>query len=265
MCRCKMSRYEIYSWNVNGIRAASRKGMLEWIDKTKPDVLALQETKALIEQVDESISAPDGLVSHWHSAEKKGYSGVLTYHKKKLKATHQMKIDIEEFDKEGRILISKFEEFTLVNCYFPNGKKNEERLDYKMRFYDAFLDLVLKMREKGEKVVICGDVNTAHKEIDLANPKPNSKYSGFLPKERKWIDELLENGFVDSLRHLEGDSLGRYTWWSTRSKTTRQNNVGWRIDYFFISEDLIDNLKAADIHSDEKSSDHCPISITLEF
>ncbi len=260
-----MNEYNLYSWNVNGIRAASKKGMLDWIKSNKIDVLGIQETKAQPDQVGEDIHNPHGMISVWHSAQKKGYSGVLNYYKKSMKAENTCKIGVEEFDNEGRIIISKFKEFTFINCYFPNGKKNEERLDYKMRFYDKFLDIVVDLKNKGERVVICGDVNTAHKEIDLANPKPNSKYSGFLPKERKWIDKLIENGFVDTLRHKEGDKSGLYTWWSVRSKTARVNNVGWRIDYFFISDNLLPNLKNAKIHADIKGSDHCPISITLAF
>lgn len=260
-----MTSYKLFSYNVNGLRASVKKGLLNWMKKEKFDVLAIQEIKAMPEQVDEEVISPVGLKSAWNPAEKKGYSGVLTYYKKSLKPKIQEKIGIDEFDSEGRVLISKFQEFTLINCYFPNGKKNDERLDYKMRFYDAFLDLCLDLKKKGDSVVICGDVNTAHREIDLANPKPNAKYSGFLPKERAWIDKLLDNGFIDSYREKHGDKLGAYTWWSVRSKTAKANNVGWRIDYFFVSEDLRGNLKDASIYPDVAGSDHCPLSITLEF
>ncbi|MCY3413831.1 MAG: exodeoxyribonuclease III [Candidatus Heimdallarchaeota archaeon] len=259
-----MAEYSIYSWNVNGVRAVIRKKAFSWVKKHKPTILALQETKASEEQVDE-VAELQSYQSDWHAAEKKGYSGVATFYPKSLKAKSETSMGFDEFDSEGRVLMTKFKDFTLINCYFPNGKKNAERLDYKMRFYDAFLELLQELRAKGESLVICGDVNTAHKEIDLANPKPNSKYSGFLPEERKWIDKLLDDGFIDTYRAIHGDVEGAFTWWSMRTKTAKENNVGWRIDYFYISEDLKDNLKDASIYPDIEGSDHCPISISLEF
>jgi len=263
-------KYKIYSWNVNGIRASVKHGFLDWLDKTDVDVLCLQETKAQIDQLDDSLVKPRNYQSYWHSAQKKGYSGVATFvrtsRKQKIKVnSSSSSIDVDEFDVEGRVLITRFDEFTLLNVYFPNGKKNQERLDYKMRFYDHFLQFCVDLRKNGEKVVICGDVNTAHAEIDLANPKPNAKYSGFLPVERAWMNKLVDSGFVDSYRHFNPDQIGAYTWWSMRSKSAKTNNVGWRLDYFFISDDLIESLRSAAIYPDVGGSDHCPISIELEF
>ncbi|MHA2251388.1 MAG: exodeoxyribonuclease III [Candidatus Kariarchaeaceae archaeon] len=257
-------KYLIYSWNVNGIRAVAKKGKLTEIIAEDMDILCIQETKAQEEQLGEDITQPGGFQSYWHSAERKGYSGVATYYKFEPKEVARS-IDIEEFDQEGRILITKYPEFTLLNVYFPNGKKNEERLDYKMRFYDFFLRYCNKLRKKGEKIIVCGDVNTAHKEIDLANPKANAKFSGFLPQERAWMDEFVAAGYVDTLRHFEGDKEGLYTWWSMRNPGVRARNVGWRLDYFFVSEDLLPNLKNAAIHPEIMGSDHCPVSIELEF
>jgi exodeoxyribonuclease-3 len=256
-------KYRIYSWNVNGMRAVAKKGAIEWMMQEDLDILCVQESKVQEKQLDLEIREPLGFRSSWHSAQRKGYSGVGTYYRK-FPQKEQKTIGIEEFDNEGRILISKYPEFTLLNVYFPNGKKDQERLDYKMRFYDAFLKFCTKLRKKGEKLVVCGDVNTAHKEIDLAHPKPNSKFSGFLPQERAWIDEFLAAGYTDTLRHIEGDKEELYTWWSFRAGV-RERNVGWRIDFFFVSNDLLANLKGASIHSEVMGSDHCPISIELDF
>ncbi|OLS24980.1 MAG: Exodeoxyribonuclease [Candidatus Heimdallarchaeota archaeon LC_2] len=270
-------KYSIYSWNVNGIRASAKKGFVDWMLNTKMDILCVQETKAHVEQLDASLVKPKGYKSYWHSAEKKGYSGVSTYVKstgknKKIVNSVDTSIGVKKFDNEGRILITKFDEFTLLNVYFPNGKKNEERLDYKMQFYDRFLQFCQKLRKNGEQIVICGDVNTAHTEVDLQNHTNNAKYSGFLPIERAWIDKLIDSGYIDTYRYLNPEKyvkgvekLRAYTWWSMRSKTARIEKVGWRLDYFIISEDLLENFKAAKIHADVEGSDHCPISIDLEF
>lgn len=273
-------KYKIYSWNVNGIRATARNGLFwPWLAKSNADILCVQETKATSDQLDQPLVEPTNYTSYWHSAEKKGYSGVATFvrtsgkGKKTLKSSDRS-IGIEEFDREGRVMITKFDEYTLLNVYFPNGKKNEERLDYKMRFYDVFLQFCQDLRKNGEKIVICGDVNTAHTEIDLANHGPNAQHSGFLPKERAWMDKLIDSGYIDTYRHLnpekyvkrmkKEDKLGAYTYWSTRSNA-KKANTGWRLDYFFISEDLLPNLKDATIYRDVEGSDHCPISIDLEF
>ena len=257
-----MPEIKLYSWNVNGIRAAAKKGLKEWIDGLKAEVICFQETKAQDDQIPPQIANQDRFRLYHHAAVKKGYSGVLTLSKTKPKLV-EFKLGVEEFDTEGRVIATKFEEFTLFNIYFPNGKKNKERLDYKMRFYHHFFDFVSKLRKDGEKIIFCGDINTAHKEIDLAHPKPNSKYSGFLPIECAWIDKIIESGFYDTFRIFDKNAE-RYTWWSQRTNA-RAKNVGWRIDYFFIDKSLRKNLVNAEIHSDIMGSDHCPISITLRF
>ena len=268
-----MGEITLISWNVNGIRAVSKKEVHEnlqftdWLNKISPDNLCIQETKAQVDQLTEKIISPQDYISYWHSAERKGYSGVVTYTRDKPISVNT-KIGIEKFDVEGRIVETEFEDFVLFNVYFPNGKMNKERLQYKMDFYDAFLEYVLKLRQKGKSVVVCGDVNTAHTEIDLTHPKSNETISGFLPEERAWIDKLIANGFVDSFRHFNKESK-HYTWWSARAivkgVTARERNVGWRIDYFFISEDILENLVESKIMKDVMGSDHCPISIKLKF
>lgn len=258
-----MVKYHLMSFNVNGVRAAAKKGFVEWMQNASPDVLSIQETKAHPEQLDDGLREPAGYVSHWHSAERKGYSGVATYSKTKPLSVTKGGIAIEESAKEGRILMSEFPEFTFIGVYFPNGKRDETRLRFKMQFYEQFTQLCNEMREDGRKLVVCGDVNTAHKPIDLARPKANEKISGFLPEERKWIDSFLATGFVDAFR-VFNQQAENYTWWSVRTRA-KERNVGWRIDYFFITEDLLPNLKSASIMRDVSLSDHCPIDIVLEF
>jgi len=253
---------KLISWNVNGIRAVQKKGFLEWMGSAKADIICLQETKAHPEQLSPDMINPLNYESHWSSAEKKGYSGVVTYTNiKPLRAEHGF--GIKRFDSEGRIIITEYPGFTLLNIYFPNGKKDDERLKYKMDFYSASLKYFDALRKKGKKVIICGDVNTAHKEIDLARPRENEKVSGFLPAERAWIDELVDHGYVDTLRqfHHEPDL---YTWWDVKTRA-RDRNIGWRIDYFFISADLFKNLKSAFILDGIQGSDHCPIGIELDI
>ena len=249
----------IISWNVNGIRAVQKKGFLEWFNEEQPDILCLQETKAHPEQLDENLLEVPGYEAYWSSAEKKGYSGVVIYTKKKpLEVTYGM--GIEEFDREGRLIIAEYEDFYLLNCYFPNGKRDQERLDYKMAFYDAFLELIERLRKK-KPIIFCGDVNTAHKEIDLARPKENESISGFLPLEREWIDKVVEKGYVDTFRHFHSEPE-QYSWWSMRT-AARARNVGWRIDYFFVSEELKGKLKDAFILQEVMGSDHCPVGVEV--
>jgi len=257
-----MKSYTLLSWNVNGIRAAARKGFLEWFEKESPDILCLQETKAWEEQLDESLTNVEGYHSYFAEAYKKGYSGVVTYTKEKPLSV-ETGFGSAEFDNEGRIVITEYKEFILFNIYFPNGKKNEERLQYKMRFYKAFQKYAVDLKKKGKKIIVCGDVNTAHKEIDLARPKPNEKVSGFLPQERKWIDGFLADGFIDTLR-MFNDKPEVYTWWDQITRA-RDRNVGWRIDYFFISDNLKDNITDAFTMPDVMGSDHCPVGIKLKF
>ncbi len=256
----KRNTIEILSWNVNGIRAIHKKGFVKWVLNEKPDILCLQEIKAHAGQIPEDIKKMEGYYTYFASAERKGYSGVgvLTRHEP---------LDIkkgfgrEKFDNEGRTLIMDYDNFTLLSMYFPNGGMSHARLEYKMDFYDAFLEYIIILKEQKKKLIICGDINTAHTEIDIARPKENENVSGFLPEERAWIDKLIACGFIDSYRvfHHEG---GKYTWWDYKSRA-RQRNVGWRLDYFFITPNLRKNLKSAFIMSDVQGSDHCPIGIKI--
>lgn len=258
-----MKKYRLISWNVNGLRAVARKGFVSWLSVEAPDVLCLQETKAMPSQLsDELLNIPHyGAEFCW--GERKGYSGVGTYSRSRPKKIERG-IGVTAFDKEGRVLVHHFPEFVLFNVYFPNGKSRRERLDYKMGFYEEFLKAMKRYRKKGCKnIVVCGDVNTAHKEIDLARPKANSKISGFLPEERKWIDKFLDNGFIDAFRVFD-KGAHKYTWWDMQSRA-RERNIGWRIDYFFVSETLKKNLKSALIHDVIHGSDHCPIELELRF
>ena len=257
-----MPKLKLLSWNVNGIRAAEKKGFLKWLLKESPDILCVQETKAHIEQLSKELINPDGYKTYWSSGEKKGYSGVATFAKPKPKDI-KTGFGVKKYDCEGRILITDYGDFILFNIYFPNGQRDEERLKYKLGFYDEFLKYIDKLKEKGKKIIICGDVNTAHKEIDLARPKENENTSGFLPVERKWMDKLVEHGYIDTFRHFCKDG-GHYTYWDPITRA-RERNVGWRIDYFFISPNLLKNLKKAFIMSDVMGSDHCPLGIEVEI
>lgn len=251
----------ILSWNVNGIRAVLKKGFLEWLDKDNPDILCIQETKAHPEQLSKNILEHDSYHSYWAwSTIKKGYSGVATFSKEEPLRVERG-LGIEKFDSEGRVLITEFKNFILFNVYFPNGKASSDRLNFKLEFYDAFLKKIDSLKKKGKKIIFCGDVNTAHKEIDLARPKENETISGFLPIECKWIDRVVEHGYIDTLRefHKEG---GLYTWWSQRTGA-RERNVGWRIDYFFVQEELKKDLKNAFILNSVMGSDHCPLGIEI--
>jgi len=251
---------KLLSWNVNGIRAMSKKGIFDWLKEEDPDVLCVQETKAHPDQLTEAQKLPNGYQSYWSSAEKKGYSGVAMYSKHKpIKISEGM--GIEEFDSEGRIVTLEFDQFFLFNVYFPNGGSENKRVPYKMRFYDAFLKHINK-KKRIKPVVVCGDVNTAHEEIDLARPKDNQKNTGFLMEEREWVTKLIENGYVDTFRHFNKDP-GHYTWWHYKTRA-RERDVGWRIDYFFVSENLLPKLKKAYILKDVLGSDHCPIGIELK-
>ncbi len=253
---------KIVSWNINGIRAIEKKGFIDWFFTVKPNIMCVQETKAMEEQVPERILNLNNYTKIFASAEKKGYSGVGIITNIEP-YSHNTVIGIDKFDREGRIIRVGFEEFILYNVYFPNGKASAERLAYKMDFYMNFSEMMKKHLEKGDKIIICGDVNTAHRAIDLKRPKENERSSGFLPEERKWIDELLNMGFIDTFR-VFNDKPDNYSWWDYKTRA-RERNVGWRIDYFFISENLRKNLKKADILNDVYGSDHCPISIDTCF
>lgn len=252
----------ILSWNVNGIRAVSNKGFLEWFQKDQPDILCLQETKAHPDQLAQNLLKPGGYHSWFASAERKGYSGVAIYSKEKP-VDVRVGLGFPEFDAEGRTLIADYGDFILYNIYFPNGKASEERLDYKMRFYEVFLQQIVDLKNQGKSIIFCGDVNTAHKEIDLARPKENETVSGFLLIEREWIDQVIQNGFIDTLREFKPEPE-LYTWWDYKTRA-RERNVGWRIDYFFISDNLRPSLKDAYILKDITGSDHCPLGIDLQI
>jgi len=249
------------SWNVNGIRAAQKKGFLDWLSQEDPDVLCVQETKAAPEQLAAELTSPDGYQVYFSSAERKGYSGVATYTKTEpQRVAHGF--GIEKFDREGRILQMDYGDFLLFNIYFPNGKSSDERLEYKMEFYEAFLKHLDLLMSQGRNIIVCGDVNTAHQDIDIARPKANQNISGFLPAERAWMDQWISHGYVDTLRMFNQEP-GQYTWWDARGGA-RSRNVGWRIDYFFVNENLKDRVKNAVILPDVMGSDHCPIGIELE-
>jgi exodeoxyribonuclease-3 len=253
---------EIISWNVNGIRAVANKEALKWIDARECDILCLQEIKALKEQIPSDMFEKEFQELHVNPASKKGYSGTATY--SALQSDYHSTCRHIDTTDEGRIVETHYGDVVLLNVYFPNGQKDDERLLHKMKFYDDFLEYCEKLRENGKSIIICGDVNTAHKEIDLKNPKANAKTSGFLAIEREWIDKLLACGYIDTFRYVHGDLEDKYSWWSYRSGA-RLKNVGWRIDYFFISEDLAENLEDAFILDFIEGSDHCPIGIRLSL
>jgi len=251
---------EIISWNVNGIRAVATKEALKWVDARQPDILCLQEIKATAEQIPDGLFEQEYPTLTVNSGSRKGYSGTLTY--SSLVPTFcDIRSDIDLLD-EGRIVEHHYDDIVLFNVYFPNGQKDEERLQYKLTFYDRFLEYCEGLREAGKSIIICGDVNTAHRPIDLKNPKSNEKTSGFLPIERAWIDKLIGAGYIDTFRYVHGDKSEEYSWWSYRF-SARIKNVGWRIDYFFISEDLAECLEDAFILQEIEGSDHCPVGIRL--
>jgi exodeoxyribonuclease III len=250
----------ILSWNVNGIRSVQRKGFCDWLAKESPDILCVQETKAHPEQLDLELMHPRGYKTFWSSAVKRGYSGVAIFTKQDpLKVHHGF--GVERFDREGRIVIAEYPDFTLLNIYFPNGKARPERLRYKMDFYKETLRFTNTLKAKGKKYIVCGDYNTAHKPIDLARPKENEKVSGFLPEERAWIDEFVAAGNVDILRKFN-EGPHQYTWWDFKTGA-RERNVGWRIDYHFVSQNLVTKVTGAAILPHVMGSDHCPVSVDL--
>lgn len=261
--KAPMARITLYSWNVNGIRSVWKKGFLDWLAEANPDVLGLQETKISRELVTPELKAVPGYQSYWSHAEKKGYSGVAIY-TKTTPIVVEEGLGVPEYDTEGRVLMAEYPEFTLFNIYFPNGQMGDHRLQYKLGFYDAFLKVFNRYRDQGRKLIVCGDVNTAHKPIDLARPKENETTSGFLPIERAWVDKFVAEGYIDTFRLFHPEEPHQYSWWNMRSRA-RERNVGWRIDYFFVSPNLKPYLVDARIHQDVMGSDHCPISLTLEF
>lgn len=257
-----MEEIRIISWNVNGLRAVHRKGFLEWFKSEEPQILCLQETKVAYDHLPRALKRVDGYYPYFCQAERRGYSGVAIYSKIKPKKV-EYGFGIPKFDSEGRILIADYEKFVLLNIYFPNGKISKERLDYNLEFYKTFLDHANRLKAGGRNMVICGYLNTAHKEIDLARPKANEKISGFLPVERAWINKFLKNGYLDTFRMFNNEP-DQYTWWSYRTRA-RERNVGWRLDYFFVNEEFKDKIKSAGILNEVMCSDHCPVDLKLEL
>ena len=250
----------LISWNVNGIRAVHKKGFLEWFESEQPDMLCLQETKAHESQLPTALKDVEGYRVWFTEPERKGYSGVALYTRHEPRSV-SFGLGVDRFDTEGRTIVADFDEFVFLGIYFPNGKRSKDRLLYKMEFYDAFLGYVDNLRQEGRSVVVCGDVNTAHKEVDLARPKENEKISGFLPEERAWMDTFLEHGYVDTLRQFNQDP-GNYSWWDQMTRA-RDRNVGWRIDYFFTDVNFAPRLSDAFILPDVMGSDHCPVGIEI--
>lgn len=258
-----MNSTRIVSWNVNGARAVHKKGFLEWLDDAQPDLLCLQETRAHPDQLEPALAAPLGYHTIWNpSRAKKGYSGTAIF-SRRPPISVEMGLGHEEFDVEGRTIVADFDEFVLINAYFPNGRRDHSRVDFKMEFCDLFLQTCEDWRAKGRSVIFCGDLNTSHREIDLARPAANQNTTGFLPREREWIDRVVEGGWVDSFRQLYPDTEGAYTWWSMPMRA-RERNVGWRLDYIFLSPDLVDRLVDARILADVMGSDHCPAEVELK-
>lgn len=249
---------KIISWNVNGLRSISKKGFGDWLAREKPDMCCLQETKVSESTLPAAVRDVDGYHSYFGFANRPGYSGVALYSREEpARVSYGMELD--RFDEEGRLIVADYGRFVLVPTYFPNGGASPERLRYKLNFYEDYLDFLGQF--SGRPIIICGDVNTAHKEIDLARPKQNEKVSGFLPEERAWIDRLLASGFVDAFR-LFNQEGHQYTWWDQKTRA-RERNVGWRIDYFFVSRDLVGSISRCSILADVTGSDHCPICLEL--
>lgn len=265
----------LYSWNVNGIRAVERKGFVDWLNQTAPDVMCIQETKAHKEQLSKQLQEPEGYFTVWDEAEKKGYSGTVIYSAfepiatsngipDKIRNKYNLTDEAgRESDKEGRVVTMEFDDFYVVSVYTPNAKDSLERLKLRYQGWDpAFLDYVSELKKK-KSVIFCGDLNVAHTEDDLARPQENIGKKGFTDEERAGLQNYIDAGFVDTYR-LFHKGNGKYTWW-TQWGNTRERNVGWRIDYFFVSDDLKDKVIAAEIHDDVMGSDHAPISLILEI
>jgi exodeoxyribonuclease III len=263
---------KILSWNVNGLRAFYKKGAFNSIFELDPDIFCLQETKAQPEQLPEEVRNPAGYHAYFdHSKTRKGYSGTAIYVKKSFleKACPDNSIERVEYgtgisalDQEGRLIAIYFADFVLLNGYFPNGGEDPARLKYKLEFYDAFLKFIEKLKKQNKKIIFCGDINTAHNEIDLARPKENSNHTGFLRIERDWLDKVVSKGYLDTFRTLHPAEV-KYSWWDMKT-FARDRNVGWRLDYFFISSDLLPRLKSAKILDNMMGSDHCPVWLELK-
>lgn len=250
---------KLISWNVNGLRACVKKGFLDYFNEMNADIFCIQETKLQEGQINLEL---DGYYDYWNYAEKKGYSGTAVFTKEKP-INVKMGLGIEEHDKEGRVITLEYDKFFLVNVYTPNSQQKLARIDYRMSWEDAFRNH-LKNLEKNKPVILCGDLNVAHMEIDLKNPSSNRKNAGFSDQERSKMSELLNSGFTDTFRYFYPDLEGAYSWWSYRFNA-RANNAGWRIDYFIVSNSLNDNLNDAKIHTSIEGSDHCPVELDINL
>lgn len=254
---------KIYSFNVNGIRAWERKRMYDWFQKLSPDFFCIQETKAHPEQLSKKLQKPEGYFAYFNSAtRRKGYSGTCIYTKHEPEKVIYG-LGKKELDDEGRQITLIYKKFALINCYFPNGGGESHRLEYKLKYFEEFLKFIKKLEKKGLKIIFVGDVNIAHEEIDLARPKQNEKEIGFLPEERAMLDKYEKNNFVDTFRSLH-PKIEKYSWWDYKTRA-RDRNVGWRIDYIWVSKSLKSKVKKAEIHNEIYGSDHCPVSVEIDL
>jgi exodeoxyribonuclease-3 len=254
---------KIVTWNVNGVRACYKKNLIQFVEMEKPDILCLQETKAHIDQVEENVRKLNYPFSYWYSAEKRGYSGVATYCRQEPKAI-KLGIDIAEYDREGRVVITDFDKFLLYNIYFPNGGASEVRHEFKQKFLVDLNKHLKQVLKSGREIILVGDYNVAHKEIDVYDPVRLSKESGFLPEEREWFSSFLDLGFIDTFRYFRPNEKDRYSWWSYR-EFARLSNRGWRIDYICVSVGLKNKIVSADILDGIEGSDHCPVVLNLDL
>lgn len=254
---------KLISWNVNGLRAVHKKGRFDDLMKLGADIIGIQETKCTPDQLPEEVVYPKGYLSFFDSAkERKGYSGVAVYTKVKPEKV-EYGLGKDEFDMEGRCLTLHFKDFALVNCYFPNGGRDADHFTFKLNYYEEFLKHVKKLEHEYGRVIFCGDINVAHNEIDLARPKENAKSIGFLPVERAWVDKVQASGFIDTFRALHPSTV-TYSWWDQKT-SSRERNVGWRIDYFFVNEDMFPSVKKSDILTEFMGSDHAPTVLELDI
>ena len=252
---------KITTWNVNGFRASYGKGLRSWVDANQPEILCLQEVKARPDQLREEQSGFPGYTAYWNPALRPGYSGVATF-VRELPQKIDFGLGEERFDSEGRVIATGYDDFLLLNIYFPNGGRGQERVAYKLDFYARLLEICDRLQRQGREVILTGDFNTAHREIDLANPKQNATTSGFLPEERAWIDAYLSHGFVDAYRMLYPERV-QYTWW-TFITHARERNIGWRLDYYLVTGGLSARIRDVVIHNDAYGSDHCPVTLVLD-
>lgn len=253
----------LFSWNVNGLRACERGGFSRWLSATRPDVLGLQEVRARPEQLEPQLASPDGYSAVFRPGARPGYSGVALFTRTPPRSVELSPLGEPRFDDEGRLLVADLGDLLFYTAYFPNGGHDLARVPYKLEFSEAVLQHAEARRRDGRSIVLCGDVNTAHREIDLARPKANRGNTGFLPEECAWIDRLVDHGWVDAFRHLHPGEGGHYTWWSNR-RGVRERNVGWRIDSFFVTPELLPRVVECRHHPEVLGSDHCPIELVIE-